>query len=233
MQPIRNLSTAWPLILAAMIAHPVASLAQDSPPKLAPRSPAQPAPAQTQAKPATPPPAAKPATPAPAAKPAAPAAAAPAQKPEAGSDQAKLLGQYGEWGAYTASPDGKKICFALAKPGSSQTVPPNRPRDPAYLFISTRPAEKVKEEVSVIIGYPFKPNSDAAASVGPANFVLYTQNDGAWVKNSTDETKLVDAMRKGADVVVKGESGRGTKTTDTFSLKGLSQALDKVAQECK
>ena len=58
---------------------------------------------------------------------------------------------------------------------------------------------------------------------------MYTQNDGAWVKNAAEEAKMVDAMRKGADLVVKSESGRGTKTTDTYSLKGIGQALDKVA----
>jgi invasion protein IalB len=146
---------------------------------------------------------------------------------------ATLLGQYGDWGAYTASPGGKKVCFALAKPASSATIPPNRPRDPAWLFISTRPAEKVKEEVSVIIGYPFKPNSDASVEVGGTAFAMYTQNDGAWIKNAAEEARLVEALRKGADVTVRGESGRGTKTTDTFSLKGISQALDRTAQECR
>jgi invasion protein IalB len=152
------------------------------------------------------------------------------QSPTAG---ATLLGQYGDWGAYTASPGGKKVCFALAKPASSSTNPPNRPRDPAWLFISTRPAEKVRDEVSVIIGYPFKPNSDAAVEVGGATFAMYTQNDGAWIKNAAEEARLVEALRKGADVTVRGESGRGTKTTDTFSLKGISQALDRTAQECR
>lgn len=146
---------------------------------------------------------------------------------------ATLLGQYGDWGAYTASPGGKKVCFALAKPTSSSTNPPNRPRDPAWLFVSTRPAEKVKEEVSVIIGYPFKPNSDASVEVGGATFAMYTQNDGAWIKNAAEEARLVDALRKGADATVKGESSRGTKTTDVFSLKGVSQALDRTAQECR
>src|SRR5436305_4099997 len=78
-------------------------------------------------------------------------------------DQPTLLGQYADWSAYTASPAGKKVCFALAKPKSSQTNPPNRPRDPAYLFISTRPAENVRKEVSVIIGYPFMPSTDPTA----------------------------------------------------------------------
>lgn len=161
---------------------------------------------------------------------AALAPAAYAQAPTAG---ATLLGQYGDWGAYTASPGGKKVCFALAKPTTSSTNPPNRPRDPAWLFISTRPAEKVREEVSVIIGYPFKTNAEASVEVGNATFAMYTQNDGAWVKNAAEEARLVEALRKGADVTVRGESGRGTKTTDVFSLKGISQALDRTAQECR
>jgi invasion protein IalB len=153
-------------------------------------------------------------------------AAAPAEQPT-------LLGQFGDWGAYTASPGGKKVCFAFAKPKSSQTVPPGRPRDPAYVFISTRPAENVRSEVSVIIGYPFKPNSDASAEVGSAKFAMYTQNDGAWIKNVAEEARLIEAMRKGSDLTVKGTSGRGTQSTDQFSLKGIAQALDRADQECK
>jgi invasion protein IalB len=161
-----------------------------------------------------------------------PAPKKPPAKPEP-TEQAVLLGQFGDWGAYRATPGGKKVCFALSKPTSATTDPANRPRDPGYAFVSTRPAEKVKNEVSVIVGYPQKPNHDATATIGSATYVMYTQNDGAWVKNAAEEAQLVDAMRKGANLVVKSESGRGTKTTDTYSLKGLGDALDKVAEECK
>src|SRR5450755_2661785 len=91
-----------------------------------------------------------------AAKPEAKSAAA-----VAGSTEPTLIGQFGTWGAYTALPNGKKVCFALAKPASSKTNPPNRPRDPAYAFISTRPAEKVTNEVSIMIGYALKPGSES------------------------------------------------------------------------
>jgi invasion protein IalB len=165
-------------------------------------------------------------------RPAAPSSVTQAAAPPAGGVQPQLLGQYGDWGAYMATPGGKKVCFALAKPAESQTVPANRPRDPAYMFVSSRPAEKVKDEVSIIIGYGFKPNSDATIDIGGMAFPMYTQNDGAWVKNAAEETRLVDSMRKGADLVVKGMSARGTQTTDTYSLKGLAQALDRVGQEC-
>ncbi len=184
---------------------------------------------------------AQPAPASPAPKPPAPKAAAPRPAPPpatanapAGADvQPTLLGQYADWGAYTASPAGRKICFALAKPKLSKTEPAGRSRDQSYMFVSSRPAENVKNEVSVIIGYPFKSSSDATAEVGSTRFAMYTQNDGAWIKNVTEEARMVDAMRKGTDLTVKGTSGRGTQSTDQYSLKGLAQALDRLDQECR
>lgn len=171
--------------------------------------------------------------------PAAKSTAKPPAKPEsaataaAGGAEPTLIGQFGTWGAYTAAPNGKKVCFALAKPSSSKTNPPNRPRDPAYAFVSTRPAERVVNEVSVMIGYALKPGSESSLEVGGSSFAMYTQGDGLWIKNAAEEEQMVSAMRKGADATVKGISARGTETTDVFSLKGLSQALDRLAQDCK
>jgi invasion associated locus B (IalB) protein len=164
-----------------------------------------------------------------AAKPAAP-------KPEpapTGSAEPTLIGQFGTWGAYTATPNGKKVCFALAKPSSSKTNPPNRPRDPAYAFVSTRPSEKVVNEVSIMVGYVLKSGSESTLEVGGASYAMYGQGDGLWIKNAAEEERMVDAMRKSADATVKGVSAKGTETTDVFSLKGLSQALDRLAQDCK
>ena len=144
-----------------------------------------------------------------------------------------LLGQFGDWGAYTASPGGKKVCFTSAKPAKSKTNPSNRPRDPAYMFISTRPAEKVRDEVSIVFGYRFKPNADARVEVSGAAYAMNTKADGAWVKNTAEETRLVNAMRKSADLTVKGISAKGTATVDVYWLRGLPEALNRVGQECK
>jgi Invasion associated locus B (IalB) protein len=211
-------AAAWLTPARAQQSAPAAS-----PPAAAPAKP-KPKP-KSETKPETKPEAAKPA--APAAKPSSPAAAA------AGGAQPKLLGQYGIWGAYTASPGGKKVCFVLAKPNSSETNPPNRPRNPIYMFISSRPADKVTNEVSLVIGYPFKAGTEATAQIGGTSFALYTQQDGAWIKNATEEAKMVDAMRGGDSAVIKGVSAKGTQSTDTFALKGVSQALDRTGQECK
>jgi len=199
-------------ILAALVASlllcgvAIPAQAQSASPKAAPKAAAKPTPEKPETKPAA---------------------------AVAGSAEPTLIGQFGTWGAYTATPNGKKVCFALAKPASSKTNPPNRPRDPAYAFVSTRPAEKVTNEVSVMIGYTLKPGSESTLEVGGASFAMYTQGDGLWIKNAAEEDRMVDAMRKAADATVKGVSAKGTETIDTFSLKGLAQALDKLAQDCR
>jgi len=199
-------ATAIPLALAALVGLAAVALAQQNPPAKQGKSAPKSEPKQVKQ----------------AAPPVAP-----------GGGQPTLLGQFGEWGAYTANSAGKKICYALAKPSSSATEPANRPRDPAYTFISTRPTENVRNEISIVIGYPFKPGYEATVDIGSNKYAMYTQGDGAWLKNAAEESRMVDTMRRGSDMIVTGESGRGTKSTDRYSLKGLGQALDRVAQECK
>lgn len=152
---------------------------------------------------------------------------------QGGDAQPTLLQQFGDWGVYTGVNSGSKACFALSQPVSAETDPPNRARGQIYLFVSTRPAENVRNEVSIIIGYTLRENGDAAAAVGDTKFALQTQGDNAWLQNPAEESQLVDAMRRGANLVVTGVSNRGTATTDRYSLSGISAALDRIAQECR
>ena len=126
--------------------------------------------------------------------------------------------------------------IALSKPTAQQDNPPNRrtAANAVYMFVSTRPDEKVNNEISLLVtGYAFKANTEATMTIGGGGFPMYTQNDGAWVKNAAEEARLIDTMRKSADAVIKAQTSKGTATTDTFSLKGLSQALDRASQECR
>jgi hypothetical protein len=169
-------------------------------------------------------------------------AAKPSQKPGSSESMAaaaallppsnlpKLIGQYDNWGAYWAAPEGRKICFIAARPNGTNS---NRGRKPAYLFISSRPHEKVKDEISVVASSPFKLNTDATAAIGGKTYMMVTRIDGAWVKNAPDETRLIEAMRKGGELVLKGTTDRGLQSTDVYSTKGLAQALDRIARECK
>lgn len=142
----------------------------------------------------------------------------------------KLLGQDKDWGAYAVDVDGGKTCYVLSQP-KAQT-PKNVKRDPAYFFVTFRPKDKVNNQVSVIIGYPFKDGGKASVTIGSQSFTLFTKDDKAWIENLAEQDKLVSAMKAGAAMDVKGTSQRGTETNDRYSLSGVSAALGRVAKAC-
>jgi hypothetical protein len=144
-----------------------------------------------------------------------------------------LLGQYDNWGAYGGKDERGPTCFILAKPVRSQATGPHLKRESTYLMISSRPTQDVKDEVSVLIGYQFKKDSDVTIEIGSATFTMSTQNNGAWIKGVAEERRLVDAMHQASDIVLKGTSQGGTQTNDTYLLTGLARALDRAAQECR
>lgn len=164
------------------------------------------------------------------------AAGKPADKPAEGKKEAlsskpTLVGTFGDWGAYEAQGAKSKICYALAQP--KERTPTSLRREQGYIFISSRPGEHVRNEVSVIMGLPLKEGSgDAKAEVGTTNFDLVTKGQNAWMKDSTQEGLLIGAMKKHGRLVVKAPSSKGAVATDSYSLNGLAQALDRVAKDC-
>jgi hypothetical protein len=165
----------------------------------------------------------------------------PARKAEKGKDKSKkvaslgdgkpvLLDSFHDWGAYLAQ--GKeKTCYALASP--KERAPNAQKREQAYIFISNRPGENVRNEVSIIMGFAMKDNAEAKAEIGNASYDLVAKGTNAWVKNPAKEPQFVEDMKKGAKLVVKASSGKSSQTTDSYSLAGLSQALERVQKECQ
>jgi len=187
----------------------------------------KPAPAKPAAKPAAPakPSAAKPAP----GKPAAAAAARPAQA-ATGPGGASLVSSYGDWGVYTAQTGRSKICYALTQP--TDRLPKNLNRDPAYLFVSFRPAENVKNEVALVLGFTAKENGPAEAAVGNASYALITKASNAWLKNPAEEGQAISTMVRAGTMTVKTQSARGSSLTDRYSLNGFSKALEHARREC-
>lgn len=139
------------------------------------------------------------------------------------------LGSYSDWGAYLAHGEKSKTCYALATP--KERVPADLKRDPAYVFISSRPGENVHHEIAIVMGFPLKEDG-AHAEVAGSDFALIAKGANAWIKNTADEPHFIDALKKGSKLVVKAASSKGHVTTDSYTLAGLSQALDRIDKEC-
>lgn len=145
------------------------------------------------------------------------------------AQEVALLEKFNDWSAYAAT-GSPKVCFAVAKP--KEINPKAVKRGPIFFYISRWPGDNVVEEVSVKMGYPFSEGAKATATVGGAKFELFTKDEGAFVEKPDQESKLIEAMKTGSTMKVDGRSVRGTNTSDTYSLKGLSEALERAAKEC-
>lgn len=150
------------------------------------------------------------------------------------------LGRFGSWVAYSFQGAGGRQCYALGSPQSSEPKdiqPGTARRNATNLFVTHRPGQNVRNEVSIVIGYVFKDKSNASVEVvsqgQPRRFSLFTRDQGAWLQNAAEESQFVEALRKGRELKVHGVSQRGTATTDTYALTGIAQALDRIGQECK
>ncbi|HZP21564.1 MAG TPA: invasion associated locus B family protein [Bauldia sp.] len=142
------------------------------------------------------------------------------------------IGSFKQWSAYTSNEADGKMCFIASQPTDTKTSQPISSRDPVFFMITVIPAKKIVNEASTIIGYAFKEGSKVTVDVDGTKFTMFTDKDSAWVENPADEPQLVAAMKGGSKMTVQGTSRRGTVTTDSYSLSGISAALDAIAKAC-
>jgi hypothetical protein len=148
------------------------------------------------------------------------------------AQQATQIGTFKQWNAYTHSEAEGKVCYIASQPSDTKYSSPIKQRDPAFFLVTTRPAANTRNEASTIIGYPFKADSKVIVDVDGQKFTMFTQNDGAWMEDTGQEAALIAAMQSGTKMTVTGTSRRGTEITDTYSLSGVTAALNAIGKEC-
>ena len=149
------------------------------------------------------------------AKPAPAGAAKPAAgSPGPGGAKATLLASFRDWGAYASGDSRTKICYALSQP--KERLPKDLKRDPGYLFVSFRPADNVRNEVAVVLGFATRDGGEAEAVVGQSTYALVTKGSNAWVRNPTEESQIIAAFTKGQSITVKATSGRSNAPPTAF-----------------
>lgn len=146
------------------------------------------------------------------------------------SDPTKI-GDFGKWEAYEfEEPGGGKVCYMMAKPDKDEGK--YSKRGEIVALITHRPAEGTKNVFSYMSGYSYKKGEDVTLTVDGKKFTLFTQNDMAWAADAAADTALTNAIQKGSTMIVKGVSGKGTETKDTFSLKGSTKAYEAITKAC-
>ena len=146
------------------------------------------------------------------------------------AEELKSIGKFKDWESFVLTQDGNKICFAQSKP--VLRAPKKLKRDPSRLFVSFRPAEKIKNEISVTNGYEFKLKSPVTAKSGKKSYDLFSKGNFAWVVDNEDESKLINTMKKASRLMIIGNSDKGEQTTDHYSMMGFTKAYNTTKKSC-
>jgi invasion protein IalB len=143
----------------------------------------------------------------------------------------QFLGSFQNWDAFTERRGhNEKVCYIISVP--KKKLPKNVRRGEVYVMVTHWPAAKIKNQVSVILGYPARKGSTVSFSVDKQQFKMFIDDDRAWAWNTRQDNRMTAAMKKGARFVVKGLSSRGTKTTDSYSLSGFTAAYNAITKAC-
>lgn len=135
---------------------------------------------------------------------------------------------HGEWTVFVEE-EGGKTCYMVSRPKAQS--PSNLDWEPT-VYVMRGAKTGGRDEPSVSAGYTYQDGSTVTISIGSDTFTLFTLEDGAWVAEPEPERQLIAAMKKGANMIVKGTSARGNVTTDTYSLSGVTASVKRITQLC-
>lgn len=134
------------------------------------------------------------------------------------------------WGTYTYNSSAGKVCYVLSKP--LQKEPSNLDHGDVYFLVSQKPGENVSFEPQFITGYTFKDKSKIKVAIGSKSYSFFTSGKSAWLENAALEGALNSAMKAGSTMAISAVSRRGNPTNYTFSLSGITAALNSI-KTCK
>jgi hypothetical protein len=146
------------------------------------------------------------------------------------AQSATKIGQHNAWGTYSYQSKGGKVCYVLTIPTDKE--PKDLDHGDIFFFVSQRPGQNVSYEPQFIAGYDLQDKSKVQVTVGDKSFSMFTRGKSAWLENAAEDPQLIAAMKAGSDMTVAAKSGRGNDTKYTFSLKGVTAALESIAS-CK
>ena len=148
------------------------------------------------------------------------------------AEMPKVLGEYGDWTAWTYNDRGNLICYMSSTPKKDEGK--YTKRGDIYTIITHRPAEKTFDEVSFVAGYSFDTKAPFIIKIGDKTFKnTFTEGSKGWMVSSQEDRNIIAAMKRGERMIVDGKSSRGTPTKDTYSLKGFSSAYQAISAHCK
>jgi hypothetical protein len=139
----------------------------------------------------------------------------------------KLETSISDWNVMTMQKEGRTICYIGSKPVDSTGT--FKKRGEAFVLVTMRDAST--DEVSVTSGYPYA-KDQVSVDIEGKTFAMFSEEETAWAPDDKQDKTMIDAMKKGKLLIVKGTSQKDTASEDTYSLKGFSSAYKDMKKRC-
>jgi hypothetical protein len=146
------------------------------------------------------------------------------------AEDLKSIGKFKDWETFTVTENDNKICFAQSIP--ILRAPKKFERNPSRLFVCFRPTEDIIDEISATSGYTFQKEKIVIAKSGKKTFDFFVQENFAWILDTEEEQKFIQAMKKASRVMIIGRTDKGRQTIDHYSLMGFSKAYNTAKKNC-
>ena len=146
------------------------------------------------------------------------------------AEELKEIGKYKDWQTMVLVESTGTVCFAQSSPVLQ--APKSNKRD-ARLFVTFRPSEKIKDEISASPGYEFNKENSVIATSGKNKIKFdIIQQSFAWIADNKIEKKMIKIMKKGSRIMITGYNQKGSQTIDHYSLLGFTKAYNTAKKAC-
>ena len=147
----------------------------------------------------------------------------------ASANTPKSTGKYKNWESFTAQTDKGKICFAQTTP--TKRAPASIKREKSKLFVTFRPSENIKDEISLTSGHDYK-SSTVTASSGKKRYSFFSQKNFAWLLDDQEERNFIKLMKRATNLIIKARTSKGAETPDHYSMMGFTKAYNTAKKTC-
>ena len=148
---------------------------------------------------------------------------------EVAANTPRSTGKYKNWESFSMETDKGKVCFAQTIP--TKRAPSSIKRRESRLFVTFRPGENIRDEISITSGHTYK-SSTVTAKSGKSFFSFFSQDDFAWLLDTSEEKGFIKLMKRATNLIVKARTDKGAETTDHYSMMGFTKAYNTAKKTC-
>jgi invasion protein IalB len=138
-----------------------------------------------------------------------------------------MVKKYNDWGLYSYKSGAATVCYALTTP--TKMLPANVTHGDNYFLVAPN-ASGGGYYPQAIMGYDLRAGSNMTVTIGDQTFAMVPKGNSGWTQQASNDAQMIAAMKSGSDMTLQAVSARGTQTSYTFSLAGISAALEQASR---